>query len=315
MLEKPLFYDWASIFFSRVAVNGTGSNKCLKRGFLPVPVHFYSPIPDLKDLEKRKVWDQKSNLSGLEFDIKEHLAFLQRLGEKYGKECSWKFEKTAKESEFYLDNKSFLFGDAASLHSIIREFKPSRVIEIGSGNSSKIISQALKLNKEEGGKSGEYTIIDPYSLRHIRKGVINYTHLIKERVELVDPKIFEQLGKNDILFIDSSHSVKIGSDVNFLFLEVLGRLKSGVFIHCHDIDLPYEYPKCYATEEKFHQFWTERYLLQAFLAFNNQFEIVLPMAYLMRNYISRFKKLFPSYDPKKPGGRLSISVSFWMRRK
>lgn len=315
LLYRPRLFNWLVIFFSRIARGGVGSDKCLEHGFLPIPVHFYSPIPDLKDLEKRKVWDKKSELGGIRFDVKKQLALLERLGKKYGYECSWPFEKTTKEGEFYLDNNSFLFGDAASLHSIIREFKPNRIFEIGSGNSSKIISKALMLNKKEDGKHGEYTIIDPYPLGYVSKKLINYKCLVRERVELVDPKIFDQLKKNDILFIDTGHSVRIGSDVNFLYLDVLPRLKSGVIIHCHDIDMPYEYPKCYATNETFRQFWTERYLLQAFLIFNNQFEVILPMGYLMRNHILRFKKLFPAYNPEKPGGRLSISVSFWMRRK
>lgn len=315
MLGKPLFFDWASIFFSRVAVNGTGSNKCLKRGFLPVPVHFYSPIPDLKDLEKRKVWDQKSNLPGLEFNVKKHLALLQRLGEKYGKECSWPKEETGNCADYIVGNKTFLFGCAASLYTLIREYKPKKIIEIGSGNSSKIISQAIARNVQEGGRKTEYLIVDPFPSPPVSNRQIKFDRLIKKRVELVDPAFFDQLGKDDFLFIDSGHTVRIGSDVNFLYLEILPRINPGVLVHCHDIDLPYEYPKCYATDNKFRQFWTERYLLQAFLAFNNQFEILLPMTYLMRNYPKEFKRLFPLYDPNFPGGRLAISPSFWMRRK
>lgn len=315
ILKKPKFFNWAVIFFSQVAAKGVGTNKCLENGFLPVPVHFYSPIPDLKDLEKRKVWDQRSNMKGINFDIKRQLGLLDRLGKKFSHECVWPFAKTTDETEFHLDNNSFLYGDAASLHCLIREFKPRRIIEIGSGYSSKVISRALELNKKEVGKQGEYIIIDPYPPEYVSKKLIKFTCLIKERVELIDAKFFERLSKNDILFIDSGHSVRIGSDVNYLYLEVLPRLKNGVIVHCHDIDMPYEYPKCYSTNEVFRQFWTERYLLQAFLIFNNRFEVILPMGYLMRNHIAKFKKLFRSYNPLKPGGRLSISVSFWMRRK
>ena len=119
------------------------------------------------------------------------------------------------------------------------------------------------------------------------------------QVELINVDFFKQLSKNDILFIDSSHTVRIGSDVNYLILDVLPRLAPGVIVHFHDISLPDEYTKVYATNPRFRMFWTEAYLLQAFLCYNSQFEVLLAMHYLMTQQKEAFRSAFPRYDPLK----------------
>lgn len=310
VLNSRLF-EWMNSFFRKIAFEGWGSNKCLKKGYLPMPVDCYSPIPDLEDLKKRQVWDQRSEMYGVDFNIKGQLQLLKNLGKQYGKECVWPLHPTDKSEEFYIDNLGFSYGCAASLHTIIREFKPKRVIEIGSGHSSKVISYALKLNLKAGLKS-QYLIIDPFSPDFMKKQIVNFTKIYKKRVEEMPPSFFDQLEKNDILFIDSGHTVRIGGDVNFLYLDVLPRLKPGVIIHIHDINLPYEYPKVYATQEVFRQFWTEQYLLQAFLACNKEFEVLLAMGYLMADRLKDFQKAFPNYNSKIHKFK---SGSFWMRRK
>lgn len=297
--------------YKYIASSGIGSNKCLEAGFLPVPVHFYSPIPDTKDLLKRKIWLKKSNLSGIDFNEKNQIALLTKLGKKYGRECKWPLDATPNPADFFLNNNCFSFGCAASLHTIIRSLKPKRIIEIGSGNSSKIISKALEINQSENGRKSVYDIIDPYPASHVKKRLIKFNRLIDKGVEAIEPDYFAKLEENDILFIDSSHSVKIGGDVNHLFLDILPILKPGVVVHIHDINLPYEYPKAYATNEVFRQFWTEQYLLQAFLSCNKEFEILLGMAYLMKDHIESFKKSFPFYDSKIDLG----SGSFWIKKK
>ena len=125
-----------------------------------------------------------------------------------------------------------------------------------------------------------------------------------------DPQMFDQLQENDILFIDSGHCVRTGSDVNFLILDVLPRLSPGVVVHFHDIGLPDEYPKVYFTNPDFRVFWTEAYLLQAFLAFNQDFEVLLAVSYLMKNHRAEFCVAFPHIDTDE----YRISGSFWLRR-
>ena len=214
--------------FKVVALTGVGTDQCLKNGFLPVPVHFYQPIPDLADLAERKIWDKKSDMAGIDFGVDRQVQLLRELGAKYGHECNWPPTPTANPLDFFTENNSFSFGCAASLHTIIRNYRPAHVIEVGSGNSSKIFSAALARNAAEG-TPAEYTIIDPYPADGT-KTLPGITQIVSQRVEVTDIRPFEMLGQNDILFIDSGHTVRTGSDVNFLYLDVLPRPRSGC--HC-----------------------------------------------------------------------------------
>ena len=315
--NKALFIFFSPIMpllvrvFSYVAETGRDSDLCLDQGFLPIRVHYYSPVPDIADLRKRKVWQKKSDLPGVDFRPDQQVEFLHNLGKKYGDECNWPAAPTTNTQEFFTENNSFSYGCAASLHTILRYHKPRRVFEIGSGNSSLIFSKAFTLNASEGYHC-DYIVVDPYPSPLIQHHLPNLTRVIPERVELVDVSFFEALKENDVLFIDSGHTVRTGSEVNFLFLDVLPRLAAGVIVHVHDIGLPYEYPEVYFTNPSFRMFWTEAYLLQAFLVFNSQFEVLLALNYLMSDKRQEFSQAFPNYDSFK---HRSISHSFWMRRK
>jgi hypothetical protein len=292
-----------------MATTGAGTNICLKYGFLPVPVHFYQPIPDIPELERRNAWDRINNIRGIKFEPENNIKFIKQLAQNYADECNWPNEPTRDVMQFYLHNGSFSYGCATPLHCIIRYYKPKRIVEIGSGNSSKVIAAAIELNILDNHQTN-YTIIDPYSNLD-QKNFPKSTNIKRKPVELMDLTFFESLEENDILFIDSSHISKIGSDVNFEILEILPLLKKGVFIHFHDIPIPFEYPKIYATNPSFRMFWTESYLLQAFLICNNDFQIILPMSYLQRYYLEDLKEAFP-HSLKTDFGW--FSGSFWIKR-
>ncbi len=297
----------------KMAQTGEGTDECLELWCLPVPVHFYSPIPDIKDLEQRKVWERRSSLAGIDFRPEEQVKFLQTLGGGYGRECAWPENATDNPFQFYTHNGCFSFGCAAILHCMIRRYKPRRLIEIGSGNSSLVISAALERNKQDSTQNScKYAIIDPYPGETVQRGLPALNQIVKERVELVSADVFGALEENDILFIDSSHVVKTGSDVNYLILDILPNIAPGVIVHFHDIDLPYEYPRVYATNPAFRMFWTEAYLLQAFLTSNDQWEILLGMGYLMKERMREFQSAFPHFDLEK---NWANSGSFWIRRK
>jgi len=288
-----------------MASTGIGTDECMDKGCLPVLTHFYQPIPNLKELERRKVWDKVSDLAGIAWNPHEYLQYLHELAD-YANECDWPNEPlpNATPMSFHINNTSFSYGCASVLHSIIRKNEPKRIIEIGSGNSSKIIASALSATQI----NTRYTIIDPYSLIDVAcypKG----SDLLKKPVEEVDLSVFLELQEKDILFIDSSHVCKIGSDVNFEILDILPKLNKGVYVHFHDIDLPFEYSKVYATTPTFRMFWTESYLLQAFLSHNNKYKIILPMAFIQRNHAEIFKRLFPKGNNAKLWG----SGSFWIK--
>lgn len=292
-----------------MAQTGACTDECLAKGALPMPVHFYSPVPDINDLKKRGVFGKKSKLNGIKFREKEQLSFLVEIGKQFGKECEWPYDQTNKPEDFYLNNGCFSYGCAASLHCIIRHYKPKNIIEIGSGFSSRIISAALDKNSSEG-NGCNYEIIDPYPTEITEKKLRRVNCVTKERVELVDPDIFNRLKENDILFIDSGHTTRIGGDVNFLYLDVLPALEKGVIVHIHDIALPYEYPEIYYTNPAFRVFWTEAYLLQAFLCFNSAFEILLAMNFLQTDHKDVFCRVFPKSNLDRNWG----SGSFWIRK-
>jgi len=184
---------------------------------------------------------------------------------------------------------------------MVRHFEPESIVEVGSGWSSLVLGQAAAKNK-----NSALICIDPFPSNFVRKGIPALRSLIEKKVQDIDLEFFTQLDSGDILFIDSSHTVKIGGDVNYLFLEVLPRLKPGVIVHVHDIFLPFDYRRDWVVDE--FRFWSEQYLLQAFLAFNSEFEVLLANSYLNHYHQQDLKAAFPDLSSWAGG-------SFWMRRK
>jgi predicted O-methyltransferase YrrM len=184
---------------------------------------------------------------------------------------------------------------------MVRQFQPELIVEVGSGYSSLILGEAA--SQSDG---PALTCIEPFPREFLREGFPGLRSLIEKQVQDIDLEFFSQLGSGDVLFIDSSHTVKIGGDVNYLFLEVLPRLKPGVIVHVHDIFFPFDYRRDWVMEE--FRFWTEQYLLQAFLTFNSEFEVLMSNSYLSHYHERELKAAFPTL-PSCGGG------SFWMRRK
>jgi hypothetical protein len=172
---------------------------------------------------------------------------------------------------------------------------------VGAGFSSLVSAQAALRNAHT-----ELICIEPYPSVIQKEGFPGLTSLIPKKVQEVELNYFEELDTGDILFIDSSHVVKIGGDVNYLFLEVIPRLKPGVLVHVHDIFLPMEYRRDWIIDEL--RFWSEQYLLQAFLTFNSAYEVLLCNSYLGYRHRDEMQATFPN-SPWWGGG------SFWMRRK
>jgi hypothetical protein len=304
--------NWQKIarLVRHMAATGDGTDKCLKLGCLPMPVHYYSPVPDIEDLRARGVLQRKSSLPGVDMRESQQLELLAEMGRKYGEECQWPHDYTGDNQRYHTSHNGFSYGCAAALHCMIRRHRPRRVFEIGSGGSSRVISAAVVRNHQEGGQQTEYTVFDPY-LAESTRTLPGVTRLFKDRVETVDIGVFRELHTNDILFIDSGHTVRIGGDVNFLLLDVVPAIRPGVIVHIHDIPMPYEYAEVYYTNPRFRMFWTESYLLQAFLSHNHAFEVLLGMNFLMLDKAAEFRAAMPHFKPEIHG----VSHSFWFRRK
>jgi hypothetical protein len=130
---------------------------------------------------------------------------------------------------------------------------------------------------------------------------------IKKPVEQIDLNLFESLEDGDILFIDSSHIIRPGGDVLFEYLEILPRLKKGVYVHIHDIFSPNNYLKEWV--ENGVNFWNEQYLLEAFLSCNDRFKVVCSVNLLKNSYYANLKEVCPMLSEEREPG------SFWMRRE
>ena len=187
-------------------------------------------------------------------------------------------------------------------YSLVRERKPRRIIEVGGGNSTRLMAAALRKNAEADAP-GELATIEPEPDSLLRSGFPGFSKLIRMRVQEMPPQYFEQLEAGDILFLDSSHVVALGSDVVYEILEILPRLKPGVLVHFHDIFMPAEYPEKFVKQNLC--FWGEQYMLQAFLCGNRNFRIVwsssmMQLAYpkILRDVFSRWQGSFRSMPEK-----------------
>lgn len=279
-----------------------------RMGFHITPNHFYQPIPDTKSLTD-DLWLHVSELVGIDINEEGQLHLLQEFFRRFKKEydCLPR-QKSPIPYQYYMDNPLFGALDAKILYCMIRYFKPRRVIEIGSGYSTYISAQAILKNEEESGEKTELIAIDPFPSLTLRNGFPGLSKLVCAKVERVGTDEFAKLQENDILFIDSSHVLKIGNDVQHIYFEILPRINKGVVVHIHDIFMPMEYPKVWV--QKWHIFWNEQYLLQAFLTYNNAFEVLWAAVYMRQKNREFLEKAFgPGEQHYERGG------SFWMRRK
>ena len=272
-----------------------------KHGFHITPVHFYQPIPDTQSLPET-LWDRPSELVGIDMNDAMQLHLLRNHFPRFREQYQhFPTKPTGEQNRFYLGNHLFDGTDALVAYCMVRHFQPQFIIEVGSGFSSLVLGAAVAENAR-----ASIISIEPFPREFLRKGFPGLRSLIEKKVQDIDLNFFSQLESGDILFIDSSHTVKIGGDVNYLFLEVLPRLKPGVIVHVHDIFLPFDYRRDWVLDE--FRFWTEQYLLQAFMMFNSEFEVLMANSYLNHYHQEDLKAAFPDL-PSWEGG------SFWIRRK
>lgn len=271
-----------------------------KLQFFP-PGHFYSPIPDVIEIQKNGYINHlPKSLYGVDLNIEHQINIYLNF-----KELLERFKndyQTNKFERFHLNNYYFEEFDASILYSMLLTEKPKRIIEVGSGFSSALMLDIKKVYHLD---DLELTFIEPYPERLeslFEKEDYDQVTIYKEKVQFVDFEIFSNLTEGDILFIDSSHVSKIGSDVNYIFFEILPILKPGVRIHFHDIFYPFEYPEKWVFEGRF---WNEAYLLRAFLQYNRDFEIDLWNDYL---YSEQKEILGDALDGES-------GASIWLRKK
>lgn len=268
-------------------------------GFNLTRRHFYSPIPDsISEAD----WAFKSPMRGISMDLDRQLQWIEQTAHHVGE-----FEPpiaVGPSYTFTYPNGSFGNGDADVLYGAIRSLKPSRIVELGSGHTSVVMRLALERNAAEG-VAYEYDVYDPFPTDYLAGTSMAFRPRALP-AEQVPDEVFTDLGPGDFLFVDTTHTVKLGGDVNRLVLEALPLLAQGVIVHFHDIFLPYPYPRSFFEEDEF--YWAEQYLLQAFLAYNQNFTVLAGLHALARDRPTQFGQLIPSM------ARAAIPGSFWLQR-
>lgn len=273
---------------------------------------YYSTLPVLSEIERtRDRWDRPSGLAGVAVDLGAQRATLEKLSARWSDE----FADVAGD---YLENTRRGFGpgypeiDARTLYYMLREHRPARYLEVGSGLSTYYASLAAARNAADGAPT-HITCIEPYPFDALH--TVSDIDLVQSFVQDVPLERFDELDDGDVLFIDSSHALKIDSDVAYLFMEVLPRLKPGVRVHIHDVHFPYNTPypaDTWLFGERWPVFWNEAMIVQAFLAFNSAFRIELSVPLLRHEREADLESMLEGYvpvasDPNPPS-------SLWLRR-
>ena len=267
-------------------------------------VRYDEPIPDTRTLPE-DLWNRPQPMVGIDFNDVRQLELLAQFAQYRTEYDAFPDKPTARTHEYFADNGNYLGLDAAILHCMIRHFQPRRMIEIGSGYSTLAAARAVRANAAGNPPAPcELAAIEPYPREMLQRGVPGLSQLIPKKLQDVPLEFFDSLQGNDILFIDSSHVLTIGGDVEREYLQIIPALRPGVVVHIHDIFLPMEYPRRWIMESRW--FWNEQYLLQAFLSFNREFEILWAGAYMNLKHPDKLAA-FSRYDR-------ATAQSFWMRR-
>ena len=297
----------------REALELTQSTNFRFLSFAP-PGHFYSPIPDYSDIASDSFIRFDASLKqipGLDLNEAYQLKLVERFS-KFKSEIPWPAEGKHHNLRYHFDNIYFSYGDTLSLYGMMREFEPKRVIEVGSGYSSAVM---LDTDQHFFNSSTDFTFIDPHPERIktlTRKEDLSRITLIEQPIQKVSESEFLELEQNDILFIDSSHISKAGSDCNHLIHRVLPMLTSGVIIHFHDIFWPFDYPKKWLKSGRA---WNEAYLLLAFLQYNSAFEFLFFNSWLEHHHRYLLRRKLPLML-RQPSSPITYgNSSLWLRKK
>ena len=276
-------------------------------GLHVTPVDYYQPIPDTRELDLSEPGGE-AVLEGLELDLPGQLEMLRRLRDDFQAEYQQIPRNSASGAfnGFFVENGAFGPVDAEILYCMVRDRKPSRMVEIGRGFSTLLSASALQANAANGSEQATFVSIDPTATDAAPAPPVTW-HALKN--ELNACRLTPSTRWTAMTSCSSTPVTSCGSggDVVFAILEVLPRLRPGVAVHFHDIFLPNDYPPEWLT--RLRRFWSEQYLLQAFLLFNGSFRVLWAGSCMHLRHRDELTRAFDSYDPRRhwPG-------SFWIER-
>jgi SAM-dependent methyltransferase/predicted O-methyltransferase YrrM len=269
--------------------------------------HYYSPMYDACELAERReeIWTSPPrDTPGIDWRDAEQVrlsrdvfASQQRLDFAHG--------PTGDDTVYHATNNQFPALDAWVLEGLVRHAGPKRMIEVGCGYSTLV---SARVNREHLNGAMRLTCIEPDPREFLQAGVPGVSDLRIEKIQETPLEVFDELGENDVLFIDTSHTVKTGGDVTWIFGEIIPRLRIGVYVHVHDVFLPGEYPEDWVLEG---WGWNEVYLVRAFLSFNDAFDVVWGAQYMLNRHPGEVLAAFPGQAEYLDRG----GGSLWLRRK
>ena len=266
--------------------------------------HFYSPVVDPDSISSRqdRIWPATPTVLGIQFRAPQQRKFLTGDFRRYVREYDYPDQPSAEAESyrFYDRNPQFSWLDSRALFVMLRRLRPDRMIEVGSGFSSLLTAD---VNRRFFDGRLDFTCIEPYPPPPLQQPVPGITCLIQSKVEDVPLPEFQRLRRRDILFFDSSHVAKTGSDVNYIMFEILPRLAPGVVVHFHDIFLPNDYPKEWVLEEG--RSWNEQYVLRALLMYADAFQVLFGSAFVFH--------YFPDLVAEILGGQRFGGGSLWLK--
>lgn len=267
--------------------------------FVP-PGHYYSPVVDASTVRL----SQQDDLEGLRLDVAQQLANLADLAPYFNRPP---FPENETEGcRYYSNNQFYGSGDALILSAIIAKFRPANIVEVGSGFSSAAILDTLDADPAI---RANCTFIEPFPHRLkelLRSSDFVETTIIESGIQDVELSLFDNLNKNDVLFFDTTHICKTGSDVNHEIFKILPRLKSGVLVHFHDIFHLFEYPPSWVLKDN--RSWNENYLIRAFLMYNPEFEVYMMTDALWKTFPNEMGSLDPAFAR-------NAGAAIWLRRR
>ena len=273
-------------------------------GFHVVRADFYSPIPDLDELP-RSLWDEPADMPGVDLRIEPSLDLLEQQLAPFIAEYAPPDRAPGTRHGYYRRNRMYPAIDGEVLYALIRHLRPRNIVEIGAGWSSLVIADALARNAEDPGDPVDRRIFDPYPSPVLDRldGTVD---VVARRAEDMGADAFAHLGDGDVLFIDTTHTVRPGNDVMRLLLEVVPELASGVVVHIHDFFRPFEYPR-FLYELGY--YWQEHHLIQAFLTCNADFEVLIANHAIARLHPERVGAVIDGMNGVASGSAL------WLRRR
>lgn len=306
-LLSPLTFI-ASVWLKLIRKAGVHRMKASKSifeaiGVFPILDHYYEPLFNKSRLKKSLRLDR--SLPGIDMNVEEQLSVLRQF--HFNEELVKFPRERTQRLEYFYNNGPFMSGDAEYLYNMIRFYKPNKIVEIGSGNSTLMARNAIEQNTADDPECHcDHICIEPYQHDWLNKLGVS---VVRELVEDTDKSLFMSLNANDILYIDSSHIIRPQGDVLVEYLEILPLLKSGVFVHVHDIFTPRDYLDDWIINRV--KLWNEQYMLEAFLSLNKQFRIIGALNYLRHHYPEELAEKCPilasEIDSREPG-------SFWFVR-